>query len=57
MNLPKPTDNNNTIKADTYDKKEKINPIQFHIFEKHLKNKFLEETLVKGSTGHRNSWL
>ena len=35
MNLPKPTDSNNTIKADTYDKKEKINQILFHFFEKH----------------------
>ena len=56
MNLPKPTDDNIAIKVDIYDKKDKINQIQFFFMKKTLKNKFLEETLVTVSTGQRNSW-
>ena len=33
-----PTDVNNTIKVDTYDKNYKTNQIWFNFFEKHLKN-------------------
>ena len=55
MILSNPTDDNITIKVDIYDKKDKINQIQFFLFEKFLKNEFLEETLVTVSTGHRNS--
>ena len=38
MKLLKPTDDNNTITVDTYDKKDKMNQIQFYFFEKHFKN-------------------
>ena len=56
MNLPKPTDDNNNIKVDIYDKKDKMNQIQLSFFGKNVKNQFLEETLVAVSTGQRNSW-
>ena len=57
MKLPKPTDDNNAIKVDIPDKKDKINQIKLFFLEKNLKNYFLEETLVTVSTGHRNSRL
>ena len=38
MKLSDPTDDNNTIKVDIYDKKDKINQIQFFLFEKNFKN-------------------
>ena len=38
MKVSKPTDDNNTIKVDIYDKKVEINQFQFFIFEKNLKN-------------------
>ena len=34
MNLPKPTDDNNNIKVDIYDKKDKMNQIQLFFLEK-----------------------
>ena len=38
MKLPKPTDDNNAIKVDIYDKKDMINQIQLFFLEKNLKN-------------------
>ena len=38
MKLSNPTDDYNTIKVDIYDKKDKINQIQFFLFEKNIKN-------------------
>ena len=38
MKLSKPTDENNTITVDIYDKKDEINQIQLFFFEKNLKN-------------------
>ena len=34
VNLPKPTDDNNAIKVDMYDKKDKMNQIQLFFLEK-----------------------
>ena len=34
MNLHKPTDDNNNIKVDIYDKKDKMNQIRFFFFIK-----------------------
>ena len=36
MKLSNPTDDNNTIKVDIYDKKDEINQIQLFLFEKKL---------------------
>ena len=38
MNLHKPTDDNNNIKVDIYDKKDKMNQIQLFFFGKNVKN-------------------
>ena len=38
MKLPKPTDDNNAIKVDIYDKKDKMNQIWLFFLEKNLKN-------------------
>ena len=51
MRLSNPTDDNNTIKVDIYDKKDKINQIQFFLFEKKLK-----KLVPRGNTGHSINW-
>ena len=38
MNIPKHTDDNNNIKVDIYDKKDKMNQIQLFFFGKNVKN-------------------
>ena len=51
MKLPKPTDDNNAIKVDIYDKKDRINLIQLFFFRKKLK-----KLVPRGNTGHSINW-
>ena len=51
MNLPKPTDDNNNIKVDIYDKKDKMNQIQLFFFWKKRK-----KLVPRGNTGRSINW-
>ena len=50
MNLPEPSDDNNVIKLDIYDKNYKMNQIQFFFW------KIPKKLVPRGNTGHSINW-